>query len=350
MHRRILVTGGCGFIGSAVCRRLVGLGHDVINLDRLTYAGHESSLAEVAGAATYRFIKGDVADADCVSGLLSAFQPDAVIHLAAESHVDRSIDGPEAFIHSNTVGTFVLLEGVRRYWNGLAGAARDGFRLLHVSTDEVFGSLGQTGVFTETTAYDPRSPYSASKAAADHLVSAWAHTYGLPTLISNCSNNYGPYQLPEKLIPLTILNALEGRPIPIYGDGGNVRDWLYVEDHVDALLILLERGRIGQSYVVGGRSERTNLQVARSLCAAVDSLTDAPPGRSEALIAFVPDRPGHDRRYAADPTRIEGETGWRAQTAFEVGIERTVAWYLANRSWWEPIRRQIGADRLGLTP
>jgi dTDP-glucose 4,6-dehydratase len=347
---KILVTGGAGFIGSAVCRHLVQTaGCSVVNFDKLTYAACLESLAEIEGSDRYAFVRGDVADRAAVREALETHQPDAVMHLAAESHVDRSIDSAEPFIQTNVVGTYVLLEEALRYWRELPEVRARAFRLLHISTDEVYGSLGEEGLFTEATAYDPRSPYSASKAAADHLVSAWGHTYGLPVLISNCSNNYGPYHFPEKLIPLVILNALEGRPLPVYGDGGNVRDWLYVEDHAEALHRILTCGAPGRSYNVGGRNERTNLQVVQTICDLVDAA--APPlasGPRRGLIAFVADRPGHDRRYAIDPTRIETELGWAPETGFEDGIRKTVAWYLDRQDWWGPLRARYDGQRLGL--
>ena len=346
---KILVTGGAGFIGSAVCRRLAASGASVVNFDKLTYAACLASLAEIEGSNRYAFVQGDIADRGAVRAALEAYRPDAIMHLAAESHVDRSIDGAEPFITTNVVGTYVMLEEALRYWRALPSEQAEAFRFLHISTDEVFGSLDDEGLFTEATPYDPRSPYSASKAAADHLVSAWGHTYGLPVLISNCSNNYGPYHFPEKLVPLVILNALEGRPLPVYGDGGNVRDWLYVEDHAEALHRILERGTPGRSYNVGGRNERTNLQVVQTICDLVDEAADAlPSGPRRGLITFVADRPGHDRRYAIDPTRIETELGWSPQTDFESGIRKTVAWYLDRRDWWEPLRQRYAGQRLGL--
>ena len=346
---KILVTGGAGFIGSAVCRRLVASGASVVNFDKLTYAACLASLAEIDGSNRYAFVQGDVADRAAVRAVLETHRPDAVMHLAAESHVDRSIDGAEPFITTNVVGTYVMLEEALRYWRALPAGEAEAFRFLHISTDEVFGSLGEEGLFTEATPYDPRSPYSASKASADHLVSAWGHTYGLPVLISNCSNNYGPYHFPEKLVPLVILNALEGRPLPVYGDGGNIRDWLYVEDHAEALHRILARGQPGRSYNVGGRNERTNLQVVQTICDLVDEAAPAlESGPRRGLITFVADRPGHDRRYAIDPTRIESELGWSPQTDFESGIRKTVAWYLARPDWWEPLRERYAGQRLGL--
>jgi dTDP-glucose 4,6-dehydratase len=348
MSRRVIVTGGAGFIGSALCRHLVRQGADVLNLDKLTYAGNLASLNEIDNAPNYHFIEADVCDPAATASAFESFQPDQVMHLAAESHVDRSIAGAGAFVQTNVVGTFVLLDAARRYWASLEGGRRDGFRFLHVSTDEVYGSLGAQGLFTEATAYDPSSPYSASKAAADHLVSAWARTYGFPAVISNCSNNYGPYHFPEKLIPLMILNALHGKPLPVYGAGANVRDWLYVDDHARALDLIVSRGRVGEKYNVGGRNERTNLDVVRTICAILDRLR--PDGAPHArLIAHVADRPGHDQRYAIDATRLETELGWRAQESFDTGIEKTVRWYLANEWWWRPLREKVYAgERLGL--
>jgi dTDP-glucose 4,6-dehydratase len=347
---RVLVTGGAGFIGSAVCRHLVGeQDWGVLNLDKLTYAANLASLDPVKESPRYAFVRADICDGDAVRDALDDFAPDALIHLAAESHVDRSITGSAAFITTNVLGTHILLEAARRYLGNLPNDRRARFRFVHVSTDEVFGS-SETGYFTETTAYDPRSPYAASKAASDHLAGAWHATYGLPVIISNCSNNYGPYHFPEKLIPLVILNALEDKPLPVYGDGLHVRDWLYVDDHVRALLAVLVNGRVGEKYNVGGRSERTNLQVVQTICDIVDELA---PGRGSRrdLITFVADRPGHDRRYAIDPSRIETELGWRAQESFETGLRKTVRWYLDNRAWWAPIREGVyGGERLGLAP
>jgi dTDP-glucose 4,6-dehydratase len=346
---KILVTGGAGFIGSAVCRRLIASGASVVNFDKLTYAACLASLAEVEGSNRYAFVQGDVADRDAVRAVFETHRPDAVMHLAAESHVDRSIESSEPFIRTNVVGTHVMLEEALRHWRGLAPAAAEAFRFLHISTDEVYGSLGEEGLFTEDTPYDPRSPYSASKASADHLVSAWGHTYGLPVLISNCSNNYGPYHFPEKLIPLVILNALEGRPLPVYGDGGHVRDWLFVEDHAQALQLMLNRAAPGSSYNIGGLSERTNLQVVQAICDLVDAAAPAlASGPRRELISFVPDRPGHDRRYGVDPSRIGEDLGWRPATGFEAGLKRTIDWYLSRRDWWEPLRERYAGQRLGL--
>ena len=347
---KILITGGAGFIGSAVCRRLVQVeGVSVVNFDKLTYAACLESLAEIEGSDRYAFVQGDVADRSAVRAALEAHQPDAVMHLAAESHVDRSIDSAEPFIQTNVVGTFVMLEEATRYWRGLPAGRAEAFRFLHISTDEVFGSLGEDGLFTEDTPYDPRSPYSASKASADHLVSAWGHTHRLPVLTSNCSNNYGPYHFPEKLIPLIILNALEGSPLPVYGDGGHIRDWLYVEDHAQALQLMLTRARPGSTYNIGGRSERTNLHVVETICDLLDAAVGSlPSGPRRGLIRFVADRPGHDRRYGVDPSRIGADLGWRPATDFETGLKQTVDWYLARRDWWEPLRSRYSGQRLGL--
>ena len=348
---RILVTGGAGFIGSALVRHLIGeTSHEVLNLDKLTYAGLLSSLAPIDGNPRYRFVKGDICDAALVARLLAEFQPDIIAHLAAESHVDRSIDGPGEFVQTNLVGTFTMLNQALGYWRGLNDERRAAFRFHHISTDEVFGSLGDEGFFTETTPYDPRSPYSASKAGSDHLVRAWGHTYGLPVLVTNCSNNYGPYHFPEKLIPLIIIRALAGEPLPVYGDGSNVRDWLYVEDHARALRAVFERGHPGETYNVGGNSERRNLEVVETICATLDRLsprTDGKPYSSQ--ITFVADRPGHDHRYAINASKIRAELGWEPQARFEDGIERTVAWYLENRDWWGDILAgRYDTGRLGL--
>jgi dTDP-glucose 4,6-dehydratase len=346
---RILVTGGAGFIGSALTRHLVlAAGHEVMVVDKLTYAGDRRSLAECETRPGFRFLQADICDAPAIQAAFAEFRPEAVMHLAAESHVDRSISGAAPFIQTNIVGTFTMLEAARGHWAQLAGAAKDSFRFHHISTDEVYGSLGAEGLFTEATPYDPRSPYSASKAASDHLVRAWHHTYGLPVLVTNCSNNYGPYHFPEKLIPLVILNALEGKPLPVYGDGSNVRDWLYVDDHAKALALVLARGRVGETYNVGGRNERRNLQVVETICDHLDRLRPGPRPRRE-LITFVTDRPGHDARYAIDATRLEDELGWRAEESFETGIARTIEWYLANEWWWRPLREKVyGGARLGL--
>jgi len=348
MVRRVLVTGGAGFIGSAVCRYLVQQDCAVLNLDKLTYAGNLASLRPIENAPGYSFAKADICDPVLVAAQFEAFQPDHVLHLAAESHVDRSIVGARDFIDTNIVGTFTMLEAARAYWNALPADRKAAFRFLHVSTDEVYGSLGADGLFTEETAYDPSSPYSASKAAADHLAAAWARTYGFPAIISNCSNNYGPFHFPEKLIPLVILNALHGKPLPIYGKGDNVRDWLFVDDHARALDIIVQRGQIGHTYNVGGRNERQNIDVVKTICAILDRLR--PGSRPYAdLITYVTDRPGHDQRYAIDASKLENELGWRANETFETGIEKTVQWYLDNEWWWRPLRDKVYAgERLGL--
>jgi dTDP-glucose 4,6-dehydratase len=346
---KVLVTGGAGFIGSAVVRKLVSQGlAEVVTVDALTYAGNLASLAPVMEERRHRFVQADIRDGEAMASLLEAEAPDAVMHLAAESHVDRSIDGPAAFIDTNIVGTYTLLEAVRGYWSGLPVSRKEAFRFHHVSTDEVYGSLGPTGAFKETTAYAPNSPYSASKAASDHLVRAWHHTYGLPVVTSNCSNNYGPYQFPEKLIPLMILNGLEEKPLPVYGAGANIRDWLHVEDHADALWLVLTRGTPGQVYNIGGDAERRNIDVVHLICDLLDETVPAGKPRRE-LIAFVTDRPGHDARYAMDISRIAAELDWRPSHSFESGLRQTLDWYIANRSWWEAIRSgQYRGDRLGL--
>ena len=346
---RVIVTGGAGFIGSALVRHLaLEKGYEVLTIDALTYAGCEASLKAVAGKAGHRFLKADIRDRAAMDAAIAEFAPDRIMHLAAESHVDRSITGAADFIHTNVVGTFTLLEAARAYWEGLGVAAKAAFRFLHVSTDEVYGSLGEEGLFEETTPYDPSSPYSASKAASDHLAKAWQRTYGLPVVVSNCSNNYGPYHFPEKLIPLTILNALAGRPLPVYGKGENVRDWLYVDDHARALDLIAARGRVGETYNVGGRNERRNIDVVRRICGVLDQLTptDAP---RERLIEFVADRPGHDARYAIDASKLETELGWKAHENFDSGIEKTVRWYLDNEWWWGPLRDRYDGQRLGLS-
>jgi dTDP-glucose 4,6-dehydratase len=342
---KILITGGAGFIGSAVVRLAIARGHHVVNLDALTYAANLENVAEAAQSDRYAFEQADIRDRAALDRILAQHRPDAIMHLAAESHVDRSIDGPAAFVETNVIGTFNMLEAARAYWT--AQGRPDSFRFHHISTDEVFGSLGETGQFTETTPYDPRSPYSASKAGSDHLVRAWAETYGLPVVLTNCSNNYGPYHFPEKLVPVVILKALSGQPIPVYGDGGNVRDWLYVEDHADALLLVLEKGRLNRSYNIGGENEATNIDLVRTICAHMDALHPAGAPHAD-LITFVTDRPGHDRRYAIDPTRIRTELGWRPSVTVEEGLRRTVEWYLANRDWWQPLLDRDGVGkRLG---
>jgi dTDP-glucose 4,6-dehydratase len=348
---RILVTGGAGFIGSAVCRHLVAAGAErVVNLDALTYAGNLASLGEIENHPNYVFHRVDIGDEPAVLGILRDERIEAIMHLAAETHVDRSIDNPGAFVETNVVGTFRLLNCALAYWRGLAGAARARFRFHHVSTDEVFGDLPlDSGIFTEDSAYAPASPYSASKAAGDHLVRAWHRTYGLPVVLSNCSNNYGPWQFPEKLVPLVILNALEERPLPVYGTGANVRDWLYVEDHARALELVVTRGAVGESYNIGGRAERSNLAVVEAICDLLDARRPRRGGAGHRdLIRFVADRPGHDRRYAIDPAKIERELGWRAEETFETGLAKTIDWYLDNAWWWRPIRaRRYAGERLG---
>jgi dTDP-glucose 4,6-dehydratase len=351
-NKRFLITGGAGFIGSAVVRHLIReTDHRVCVVDKLTYAGNLASLAPVANNPRYAFVRADIADADKMKSVFASYRPDVVMHLAAESHVDRSIDGPAAFMQTNIIGTYVLLEAALAHWRALPKGAQSDFRFHHISTDEVFGSLDADGSFTEETAYDPRSPYSASKAASDHLVRSWHHTYGLPVLVTNCSNNYGPYHFPEKLVPLTIINGLEGTKLPVYGTGGNVRDWLYVEDHARALLAVVGAGKVGETYCIGGRSERTNLDVVKSICGLLDELAPSKTiGRRDALITFVTDRPGHDLRYAIDPTRICTQLAWQPRETFESGLRKTVEWYLANRSWWQPIREGVyGGERLGVT-
>ena len=346
---KILVTGGAGFIGSAVCRLLIGeTGDQVINIDKLTYAGTLTSVEEISASPDYVFIRGDVADRAAIKAIFEAHKPDAVLHLAAESHVDRSIVGAGPFIETNIVGTYVMLDCALDYWRGLDAPAKAAFRFLHVSTDEVYGSLGAEGLFAETTPYAPTSPYSASKASADHLALAWFHTYDLPVLVSNCSNNYGPYHFPEKLIPLMILNGLDRKPLPVYGDGANVRDWLFVDDHARALRRILEAGHPGEKYNVGGHNERTNLQVVHAVCDLLDELAPSPEGSHRALITHVADRPGHDRRYAIDAAKLEAELGWRARETFETGIRKTVEWYLARADWWTPLREAYDGRRLGL--
>ena len=349
---RIFVTGGAGFIGSALIRHLIGgSDHAILNFDKLTYAGVLASLARVEANPRYRFVRGDICDAKAVKTALAAFKPDVIAHLAAESHVDRSIDGPGDFVHTNVVGTFTLLQQALAYFQALTPPDQTRFRFHHISTDEVFGSLGETGRFCETTAYDPRSPYSASKAASDHLVRAWGHTFGLPVLVTNCSNNYGPHHFPEKLIPLVIIRALAGEALPIYGDGSNVRDWLYVEDHARALQRVFEAGTPGETYNIGGHAERRNIDVVRSVCEALDRAEPRADRRPYAdQIAFVADRPGHDHRYAIDTTKIRRDLGWAPLETFESGISKTVRWYLDNRQWWGDILAgRFDIERLGLT-
>lgn len=343
---KILITGGAGFIGSAVVRLAIARGHSIVNCDALTYAACLANVASVADHPNYAFEQIDIRNREALDAVFAAHRPDAIMHLAAESHVDRSIDGPAVFIETNINGTFNVLEAARSYWH--AHGRPDKFRFHHISTDEVFGSLGPVGKFIEDTPYDPRSPYSASKASSDHLVRAWHATYGLPVVLTNCSNNYGPYHYPEKLIPVVILNALAGKPLPIYGDGGNIRDWLYVEDHADALLLVLEQGVVGRSYNIGGENERTNLELVNTLCGIMDYLHPRFSGTYSDLITFVSDRPGHDARYAIDPSRIRDELGWRPSVTVEEGLELTARWYLENSDWWQPllIRDGVG-ERLG---
>ena len=349
---RIFVTGGAGFIGSALVRHLIGeTDHAVLNFDKLTYAGLLSSLESVGNNPRYRFVQGDICDEDAVKAALASFKPDVIAHLAAESHVDRSIDGPSEFVQTNVVGTFTLLQQALTYSQSLPVDGRANFRFHHISTDEVFGSLGDTGLFTESTAYNPRSPYSASKAASDHLVRAWGHTYGLPVLVTNCSNNYGPNHFPEKLIPLIIIRALAGEPLPVYGDGSNVRDWLFVEDHARALRRVFEAGTPGETYNIGGNAERRNIDVVRTICASLDRAAPRDDGKPYAdQITFVADRPGHDQRYAIDASKIRRELGWAPVETFESGIAKTVRWYLDNRDWWGDIlARRYDTARLGLS-
>lgn len=347
---RILVTGGAGFIGSALVRRLIEhTEHEVHVFDKLTYAGVLSSLESAASSKRYSFVQADICDAEAVSKALREFKPDVVAHLAAESHVDRSIDGPGAFVHTNLVGTFVMLQESLAYWRELDEPSRATFRFHHISTDEVFGSLGEIGLFTETTPYDPRSPYSASKAGSDHLVRAWGHTYGLPILVTNCSNNYGSYQFPEKLIPLIIIRAVAGDPLPVYGDGSNVRDWLFVDDHARALQTVFEIGAPGETYNIGGGAERKNIDVVTAICSILDRLRPKAQGTYADQITYVTDRPGHDQRYAIDASKIRRELGWEASVTFEEGIEQTVAWYLDNREWWQEILdARYSTQRLGV--
>ena len=344
---KILVTGGAGFIGSAVVRLAIERGHNVVNLDALTYAACLENVASVSASPAYAFEHVDIRDRDALARVFDIQQPDAVMHLAAESHVDRSIDGPADFIETNIAGTFNLLEVARTYWTGKDKP--EGFRFHHISTDEVFGSLGESEKFTEDTPYDPRSPYSASKAASDHLVRAWHETYGLPVVLTNCSNNYGPFHFPEKLVPVVILKAISGSDIPVYGDGSNIRDWLYVEDHADALLLVLAKGTVGRSYNIGGENEARNIDLVRTICSVLDEVRPAAQPYSE-QIKFVADRPGHDHRYAIDPTRISTELGWRPSVTIEKGLRRTVEWYLANEAWWRPLLERDGVgQRLGVT-
>jgi dTDP-glucose 4,6-dehydratase len=346
---KILVTGGAGFIGSAVVRLAIARGHSVVNLDALTYAGSLDNVASVAESPNYVFERADICDANALARIFGQHKPDAVMHLAAESHVDRSIDGPAAFIETNIVGTYTLLQAALSHWK--MRRQPENFRFHHISTDEVYGTLGPTGKFSETSPYDPRSPYSASKASSDHLVRAWQETYGLPVVVTNCSNNYGPYHFPEKLIPVVILSAIAGKPIPIYGKGDNVRDWLFVEDHADALLLVLEKGEVGRSYNIGGENERTNLELVETICSILDQKRPKPSGSYMDQISFVPDRPGHDKRYAIDPARIRDELGWRPSVTVEEGLEKTVQWYLDNEPWWRALQdRQGVGERLGKAP
>ena len=347
--KKVIVTGGAGFIGSALIRHLVGNRlAEVCNLDKLTYAGNLESLKEIDSSPLYRFAQLDICDREGVAKLFAEFQPDAIMHLAAESHVDRSIDDPLCFVRTNVLGTANLLQCALEYWRELPTEHKDAFRFQHISTDEVYGSLGPEGFFKETTPYDPKSPYSASKASSDHLVRAWGHTFGMPVLLSNCSNNYGPYHFPEKLIPLVILNALDGKPLPIYGKGDNIRDWLYVEDHAKALWLINGKGRAGETYNIGGHNERTNLQVVQTVCRILDELKPKPSGKYEEQIVFVTDRPGHDQRYAIDADKLCNELGWRPEENFDTGIRRTVQWYLDNKWWWQPIReKKYAGERLG---
>ncbi|MDO6586866.1 dTDP-glucose 4,6-dehydratase [Salipiger sp. 1_MG-2023] len=345
---KLLVTGGAGFIGSAVVRLAIGRGHSVVNVDALTYAACLDNVASVADSPNYAFEQADIRDRAALDAVFAKHKPDAVMHLAAESHVDRSIDGPGDFIETNITGTYNMLEAARAYW--MQAGKPEGFRFHHISTDEVFGSLpaDPSVMFTEDTPYDPRSPYSASKASSDHLVRAWHETYGLPVVLTNCSNNYGPFHFPEKLVPVVILNALAGKPLPIYGAGDNIRDWLYVEDHADALLLVVEKGVLGRSYNIGGENERTNLELVKALCAILDAKQPKDSGSYADQITFVTDRPGHDARYAIDPTRIREELGWRPSVTVEEGLEKTVQWYLDNQTWWRTLQQRYGVgERLG---
>jgi dTDP-glucose 4,6-dehydratase len=342
---RLAITGGCGFIGSAACRRAVDAqGWSVLNIDALAYAGRRENVAMLEGRPSYAFLHADIADRARIADALAAFQPDAILHLAAETHVDRSIDAADAFVQTNIVGAHALLEAARAVWRAMTPDRRARFRFVHVSTDEVFGALGPEGRFTEASPYRPRSPYAASKAASDHLARAWRETYGLPVIVSNCTNNYGPYQFPEKLIPLSILNALEGKPIAIYGDGGHSRDWLHVDDHVAGLFAILECGAVGETYLFGGGDERTSLQVAHAICAILDAEKPSRAPHAD-LITPAPDRPGHDRRYAADSAKARAALDWAPQRRFEDGLRETVRWYIANEAWWGPIREGLYAGR-----
>ncbi len=342
---KLLITGGAGFIGSAVVRLAIAQGHQVVNVDALTYAACLENVASVSNDPGYAFVKADICDRKAIDDILDTHKPDAIMHLAAESHVDRSIDGPGDFIHTNIIGTYTMLEAARRYW--IENGQSDAFRFHHISTDEVYGSLDDEGMFTEDTPYAPTSPYSASKASSDHLVRAWNETYGLPVVLTNCSNNYGPYHFPEKLIPVVILNALAGKDIPVYGNGENIRDWLYVEDHADALLTVLQKGKNGRTYNIGGENEARNIDLVRNICDILDRLRPKSTSYSD-LITFVTDRPGHDLRYAIDPNRIRNELNWRPSVTVEQGIEKTVQWYLDNESWWKPLQERHGVgERLG---
>lgn len=341
---KLLVTGGCGFIGSAVVRRAIADGMSIVNVDKLTYAANPANVASVAERAGYAFIQADICDAEAMASVFAAHRPDAVMHLAAESHVDRSIDGPADFIRTNVVGTFTMLEAARDYWASLSGEAKARFRFHHVSTDEVFGTLGATGKFMETSPYAPNSPYSASKAGSDHLARAWAETFGLPVVVSNTSNNYGPYQFPEKLLPVTIINALAGRPLPVYGKGENVRDWLFVEEHAEALLLVIAKGVVGETYNIGGDAEARNIDLVRSICRLMDERRPE-AGPHERLIEFVTDRPGHDFRYAIDGSKVAAELGWRPSLTLEEGLARTVDWYLGHEAWWRPLQNAAEVRR-----
>lgn len=349
---KILVTGGCGFIGSALVRYLIReTDHHVCNIDKLTYAGNQASVAPVSSDPRYQFHQLDICDTPAVAKVVLDFKPDVIMHLAAETHVDRSIDAPAQFLQTNIMGTYSMLESALRYWKDLSGASKEGFRFHHISTDEVYGSLGPEGLFYETTPYEPNSPYSASKASSDHLVRAWHHTFGLPTLVTNCSNNYGPYQFPEKLIPLVTLNAIDEKPLPVYGQGTNVRDWLFVEDHVRALFLVVQKGKVGETYNIGGNSERKNIDVVKAICAVLDRLRPRPGSKPHAdLITFVTDRPGHDFRYAISAEKIRAELGWVPSVTFEQGLEKTVRWYLENRGWCEEVSKgKYERERLGRT-